>query len=155
MWPRDSTELNFCCSFTRLRSTNPEGFQNGGQRYYFGHQGEDMKESWKKNTRLLVSCLSFHLIMGLTKSSRRRKAERVRLEGHECKQGIDWETWRKDFISVFNQLDTQNLFHNKFYFMPLRVSSTCAHHQEVKIALHSLWYHHTYRWPSGAPDGHL
>jgi len=37
------------------------------------------------------------------------------------------------FISVFNQLDTQNVFHNKFYFMPLHVSSTCAHHQEVKI----------------------
>ena len=34
--------------------------------------------------------------------------------------------------------------------MPLHVSSTFAHHQEVKIALHSLWYHHTYRWPSGA-----
>jgi len=34
--------------------------------------------------------------------------------------------------------------------MPLHVSSTCAHHQEVKTALHSLWYHHTYRWPSGA-----
>ena len=47
------------------------------------------------------------------------------------------------FISVFNQLDAQNLFHNKFYFMPLHVSSTCAHHQEVKIALHSLWYHHS------------
>jgi len=31
------------------------------------------------------------------------------------------------------------------YFMPLHVSSTCAHHQEVKIALHSLWYHQTYR----------
>jgi len=30
------------------------------------------------------------------------------------------------------------------YFMPLHVSSTCAHHQEVKIALHTLWYHHTY-----------
>ena len=29
--------------------------------------------------------------------------------------------------------------------MPLHVSSTYAHHQEVKIALHSLWYHHTYR----------
>ena len=28
------------------------------------------------------------------------------------------------FISVFNQLDEQNLFHNKFYFMPLHVSST-------------------------------
>jgi hypothetical protein len=26
--------------------------------------------------------------------------------------------------------------------MPLRVSSTCAHHR-VKIALHSLWYHWT------------
>ena len=26
----------------------------------------------------------------------------------------------------------------------------CAHHQEVKIALHSLWYHHTCRWPSRA-----
>ena len=35
------------------------------------------------------------------------------------------------FISVFNQLDAQNLFHNKFYFMPLHVSSTCVHHQEV------------------------
>jgi hypothetical protein len=34
----------------------------------------------------------------------------------------------------------------KVYFMPLHVSNTRAHHQEVKIALHSLWYHHTYRW---------
>ena len=50
------------------------------------------------------------------------------------------------FISVFNQLDAQNLFHNKFYFMPLHVSSICAHHQEVKIALHSLWYHNTNRF---------
>ena len=48
------------------------------------------------------------------------------------------------FISVFNQLDAQNVFHNKFYFMPLHISSTCAHHQEVKIVLHSLWYNHTY-----------
>jgi len=48
------------------------------------------------------------------------------------------------FISIFNQLDAQNLFYNKFYFMPLHVSSTCAHHQKVKIALHNLWYHHTY-----------
>jgi len=42
------------------------------------------------------------------------------------------------FISVFNQIDAQNMFHSKFYLMPLHVSSTCAHHQEVKIALHSL-----------------
>jgi len=34
--------------------------------------------------------------------------------------------------------------------MPLHVSGTFAHHQEVKIAIHRLWYHHTYRWPSGA-----
>ena len=27
--------------------------------------------------------------------------------------------------------------------MPLHVSSTCAHHQEVKIVLYSLSYHHT------------
>ena len=27
--------------------------------------------------------------------------------------------------------------------MPLHVSSTYAHHQEIKIALHSLWYHRT------------
>jgi len=36
------------------------------------------------------------------------------------------------------------------YFMPLHVSSICAHHQEVKVVLYSLWYHHTYRWPSRA-----
>jgi len=30
--------------------------------------------------------------------------------------------------------------------MPLRVSSTWTHHQEIKIALHSLWYHQTYRY---------
>ena len=34
--------------------------------------------------------------------------------------------------------------------MPLHVSSTCAHRQEVKIVLYSLWYHHTYRWLSRA-----
>jgi len=53
------------------------------------------------------------------------------------------------FILVFNQLDVQIfLFYNKFYFTPLHISSKFAHHQEVKIALYSLWYHHTYRWPS-------
>ena len=57
------------------------------------------------------------------------------------------------FISVFNQIDAHNLFHNKFYFMPLHVSSTCAHHQEVKIVLYSLWYHQTYRWPSRTQRG--
>ena len=55
------------------------------------------------------------------------------------------------FISVINQHDAQNVC----FTIPLHVSSTCAHHQEVKIALHSLWYHHTYRWPSRARDCHL
>jgi hypothetical protein len=27
------------------------------------------------------------------------------------------------FISVFNQFDAQNLFHNRFYFMPLQVGA--------------------------------
>ena len=44
------------------------------------------------------------------------------------------------FISVFNQLDAQNLFYNKFYFTLLHVSGTCAHHREVKIALNSHLY---------------
>ena len=55
--------------------------------------------------------------------------------------------------------------------MPLYVSSTCAHQQEVKIVIHSLLYHRNYRWPSRVlsvhdrlvcrsicsciPDGHL
>ena len=34
--------------------------------------------------------------------------------------------------------------------MPLHVSSTFSHRQEVKRVLYSLWYHHTYRWPSRA-----
>jgi len=37
---------------------------------------------------------------------------------------IMWEKAQTKVISVFNQLDAQNLFHNKFYFMPLHVSST-------------------------------
>ena len=36
-------------------------------------------------------------------------------------------------------------FLQKVYFMPLHVSSTCAHRQEFKISLHCLWYHRTCR----------
>ena len=39
------------------------------------------------------------------------------------------------FISVFNQLDAQILFHNKFYFMPLHVSSTCAHRPPIGVMI--------------------
>jgi hypothetical protein len=51
------------------------------------------------------------------------------------------------FITVFNQLHALDLFYSKFHFMPVLVSSTCAHHQEAKIILYSIWNHHTYRWP--------
>ena len=51
---------------------------------------------------------------------------------------------RKEYLSQYlTNLMHKILFYNRFYFMPLHVSSTCAHHQ-VKIALHSLWYHYTY-----------
>ena len=79
---------------------------------------------------------------GANRSSWKRKAAYLlrigRLEEYKRRR-------HSGFVSVFNQLDAQNLFHNKFYFVPLHVSSTSAHHQEVKIALHSLWYHHTDR----------
>ena len=48
------------------------------------------------------------------------------------------------FTSVINQIDAQNFLFTISLFHALHVSSTCAHHQEVKIALHSLWYHYTY-----------
>jgi len=63
-----------------------------------------------------------------------------------------------EFILVINQLDAQNLFYNKFISCLYMFRASCAHGQEVKIVLYSLWYHHTYRWPSlstCAPDGHL
>jgi len=58
------------------------------------------------------------------------------------------------FTSVINQLDAHNfcfttsLFHASTCFEHMCSSSggqNCITHQEVKIALHSLWYHHTYR----------
>jgi len=79
--------------------------------------------------------------MNLLKKTRRKN---VLIITEQVRQKCDALWTDLNFIPVFNQLDVQNLFHNKFYFMPLHVSSTCAHHQEVKIALHSLWYHHTY-----------
>ena len=54
------------------------------------------------------------------------------------------------FILVVNQLDAENLFYNKFISCLYMFRAPCAHRQEVKIVFYSLWYHHTYRWPSGA-----
>jgi len=62
------------------------------------------------------------------------------------------------------------LFYNKFIIFLYMFRALCAHHQEVKIVLYSIWYHYNCRWPSGAqvergittcplstcaPDGHL
>jgi len=57
------------------------------------------------------------------------------------------------------------LFYNRFIICLYMFGALCAHHQNVKIVLYSIWYHHTCRWPSGAqverllstcaPDGHL
>jgi len=44
----------------------------------------------------------------------------------------------------------KNLFYNKFISCLYMLRAPCAHRQEVKIVLYSLWYHHTYRWPSRA-----
>ena len=48
------------------------------------------------------------------------------------------------FILVINQLNAQNLFYNKFISCLYMFRAPCAHRQEVKIVLYSLWYHHTY-----------
>ena len=53
-------------------------------------------------------------------------------------------------VAVPCQLDAQNLFYNKFISCLYMFRAPCAHRQEVKIVLYSLWYHHTYRWPSRA-----
>jgi len=47
------------------------------------------------------------------------------------------------FILVLNQLDAQNFCFTVSLFHSLYMFRARTHHQEVKIALHSLWYHHT------------
>ena len=42
------------------------------------------------------------------------------------------------------------LFYNEFIIFLYMFRTLCAHHQEVKIVLYSIWYHHTCRWPSRA-----
>jgi len=40
------------------------------------------------------------------------------------------------------------LFYNKFIIRLYMFRALCAHHQEVKIVLYSIRYHHTCRSPS-------
>ena len=48
-----------------------------------------------------------------------------------------------EFILVINQLDAQNLFYNKFISCLYMFRAPCAHRQEVKVVLYSIWHHHT------------
>ena len=43
------------------------------------------------------------------------------------------------FILAINQLDAQNLFYSKFISRLCMFRAPCAHRQEVKILLYSLW----------------
>jgi len=54
------------------------------------------------------------------------------------------------FILTINQLDAQNLFYNKLISCLYMFRARCAHRQEVKTILYSIWYHCTCRWSSGA-----
>ena len=68
----------------------------------------------------------------------------------EYGRGVDDLVPELMFILVINQLYAQNLFYNKFISCLYMFRAPCAHRQEVKIVLYSLWYHHTCRWPSRA-----
>ena len=46
-------------------------------------------------------------------------------------------------------------FNKKFVIFLHMFRALCAHHQEVKIVLNSIWYHHTCRWPSHAQIGRV
>jgi len=59
------------------------------------------------------------------------------------------------FILVINQLDAKILLYSKFISCLYMFRAPRAHRQEVKILLYSLWYHHTYRWPSRGQLGHV
>jgi len=39
------------------------------------------------------------------------------------------------------------LIYTKFIVRLYVFRALCAHHQEVKIVLYTVWYHHTCRWP--------
>ena len=45
-------------------------------------------------------------------------------------------------ILLINQLNAQIFFYNKFIICLYMFRALCAHHQEVKIVLYSIWYHH-------------
>ena len=57
-------------------------------------------------------------------------------------------TLHLSIILLTDQLNAQILFYNNFIIFLYMFWALCDHHQEVKIVLYSIWYHHTCRWPS-------
>ena len=55
--------------------------------------------------------------------------------------------------AIYGSLGFKRLIHNSFFYKCIirlyMFRALCADHQEVKIVLYSIWYHHTCRWPSG------
>ena len=51
-------------------------------------------------------------------------------------------TVRLSIISVKTNLMHKTLFYNKIIICPYMFQALCAHHQEVKIVLYSIWYRH-------------
>ena len=76
-------------------------------------------------------------------SSTNTQAPNKDTEAYDKDQSVIKTT--KTFILVINQLDAQNLFYSKFISCLYMFRAPYAHRQEVKIILHSLWHHHTYR----------
>ena len=65
--------------------------------------------------------------------------------GHTRKSLKKTKQFNTLFISVIDQLVAQNFCFTIRLFHACTCFEHSSHHQEVKIALHSLWYHHNYR----------
>ena len=71
--------------------------------------------------------------------------------GHYTVWDVDvFLTVHLSIILVVTNLMHKILFYNKFIICLYMFRALCAHHQEVKTVLYSIWYHHNCMWPSGA-----
>ena len=56
---------------------------------------------------------------------------------------VVWECVVEQWLGVRRMLSNKILFYNKFIIRLYMFRALCAHHQEVKNVLYSIWYHHT------------
>jgi len=71
---------------------------------------------------LAILCDKYNILVTIHKL---QKFPMLQLDIHCTNVDVLLTVYLSIFISVFNQLDAQNLFHTKFYFMPLHVFETC------------------------------